>query len=100
MVLGTNHNVIEELYLRHGLGQATFYRWRSKGGALPASALRRVNEPYAAAHLKPHQGSRAAPSGRSMSIYVWHRTEAARIHASQRSMAETAIMRRPDPAVR
>ena len=35
---------VPELCRRHGLGQSTFYKWRSKYGGMEASDVRRLKE--------------------------------------------------------
>ena len=35
---------VPELCRRHGIGQSTFYKWRSKYGGMEASDVRRLKE--------------------------------------------------------
>jgi putative transposase len=36
--------LVPELCRRHGIGQSTFYKWRSKYGGMEASDVRRLKE--------------------------------------------------------
>lgn len=39
-----NGIAVPELCRRHGVGQSTFYKWRSKYGGMDASDIRRLKE--------------------------------------------------------